>query len=172
MSFSSDNPLQTNQVPTSQEFPAPDHVNFIDTLSLSYKRLASAINTKENSLYLLQETASFNQYFTTNNPQQNRNVYRSVFDMVSLNGGAIGINTKASFAHNITGINSPTNLYGAATTSTANYISLPYISVKTESDEIQIYATATDIVLVTGATIDGGDNSLTQAYIVFEYTKN
>jgi hypothetical protein len=172
MSFSSDKPLLANQLPISIDFPSPDKKEFLDILSLTYKRIADSVNTKEGGLYLLQELATFNQFFTLNNNRINRFVYRTTFDMVNLNGGPIGTGTTASFAHNITGVNTPTNIYGTATTSTGKFIPLPYVDVTTESSEIQIYATSTNIVLVTGATIDGGANTLTQAYIIFEYTKN
>jgi hypothetical protein len=38
---------------------------------------------------LLQETAPFEQWFQTANPQQNRNAYRITADLVALNGAPI-----------------------------------------------------------------------------------
>jgi hypothetical protein len=87
MTFSSDNPLNTNQLPISLDVN-PDEQNFHSVLLLYLRRIANAVNTKESGLFLLQETASFEQYFTSS-PQQTRNGYRLTVDLVALNGGNI-----------------------------------------------------------------------------------
>lgn len=98
MSFSSDNPLISNQIPISFDIN-PDEQDFDRTLMLYLRRMANATNTKEQGLYLLQETGNFQQWFTyltgtsTPDPQQNRNDYRTTVDLVALNGGNIPAGT-------------------------------------------------------------------------------
>lgn len=169
MSFNNDPALLVNQLPIAIEFPQDDQ-KFLETITLIYKRIAQAVNTKEGGLFSLQELFSSQQYFTAGNPQQFRNVYRKVFDMVVLNGGAIAPGATASFAHNITGVVAPTHIYGGATNSDApvKYIPLPYVSATLVTDQVQIYMTSTNVVLVNGAT----QTALTQAYVVCEYLKN
>jgi len=169
MSFNSDPALLVNQLPISIEFPKDDG-KLLETLTLIYKRIAQSVNTKEGGLFSLQELFSSQQYFTLGNPQQFRNVYRKVFDMVSLNGGPIAAGATVTAAHSITGIVAPTHIYGGATNSDApvKFIPLPYVSATVVTDQVQIYMTSTNVVLVNGAT----QTDLTQAYVVCEYLKN
>jgi hypothetical protein len=92
MSFSSDNSLLTNQIPISLDVN-PDEENFGSILVLYLRRIANAVNTKESGLYLLQETANFEQWFQISNPQQNRNSYRLTIDLVYLNKQINLVNT-------------------------------------------------------------------------------
>lgn len=169
MSFSSDPALLVNQLPLSIDFPK-EQDKFLETITLIYKRIAQSVNNKEGGLFTLQELYDSQLYFTPGNPQTFRNVYRKVFDMVNLNGGPIGAGVTASFPHNIAGLFAPTHIYGGATNSDVpvKFIPLPYVSATTVTDQVQIYLTATNVVLVNGAT----QTVLTQAYIVAEYLKN
>lgn len=87
MTFSSDQSLNTNQLPISLNIN-PNEPNYEEILLLYLRRIANAVNTKQSGLHLLQETANFEQYFGTT-PQQNRNGYRTTFDLVALNGAPI-----------------------------------------------------------------------------------
>lgn len=96
MSFSSDTPLQSNQLEISIDFPRPDTEDFNNMLSLSYKRIVDSVNYKEGSLYTLKEIANFQRFFPNTNVSSDgtfnfRNGYRTTFDFVKLNGGNIGI---------------------------------------------------------------------------------
>ena len=168
MSFNNDMPLLVNQLPISVDFPT-EQQKFLETLTLLYKRIANCVNTKEGGLFSLQELFDSQQYFIQGNPNNFRNVYRKVFDMVNLNGGPIGAGATATFAHNITGIVAPTHIYGGATNSDVpvKFIPLNYVSATVVTDQVQIYLTPTNVVLVNGAT----QTALTQAYIVAEYVK-
>ncbi len=88
MTFSSDIPLNTNQLPISLDVN-PDEKDFQNILLLYLRRIANAVNTKESGLFLLQENAAFEQWYQIGNPQQNRNGYRTTVDLVFLNGGNI-----------------------------------------------------------------------------------
>lgn len=167
MSFSSDPSLLINQLPISVEFPSDDR--FIEVMSLLYKRMANAINTKEGSLFPLIEIGNFQQYYIQSSPNTFRNVYRKTFDMVNLNAGPIAAGATVSVAHGITGLVKSTHIYGSAKNSDvpSKFIPLPYVSATLITDQVQIYLTSTNIVLVNGAT----QSILTDASIVAEYTK-
>lgn len=127
MSFSSDIPLQSNQLPISIDYPSPkDEKNFINTLSLDRKRISDSMNTKTGGIYQLQEQANFNQYFTTGNPQVNRNAYRSVYDVVNLNGGNIGAGATVAFPHNINGLSYSTLIYASCTSTDPIFFTVVY----------------------------------------------
>lgn len=89
MTFSSDQSLNTNQLPISLDVD-PDDDHFGETLVLYLRRIANSVNTKESGLFLLQENASFEQWFQTTDPTsnasiQNRSGYRLTTDLVALN---------------------------------------------------------------------------------------
>lgn len=178
MSFSSDVPLQSNQLPISIDFPSPEHENFLDTLSLAYKRIVDSVNTKEGALYLLQEQANFERYFQysdpttfTPNPNAFRNGYRSVFDLVALNAGvaippgATNINlATAPQPQLINGILIPTHAFGAATIAGPIY-------VFTGTDFNVRFDNTVPAMQILNITNNTGTN-LTQAYWVINYLKN
>lgn len=161
-------PLLVNQLPLSMDFPR-DEDKFYQVLTDLYKRIANCVNTKEGGLFSLQELYSSQQYFIIGNPNNFRNVYRTTFDMVDLNGGPITAGSTVTFAHNIVGIKAPTHIYGGATNSDApvKFLPLPYVSATLITDQIQIYLDPTNVTLINGAT----QTDLTQAYIVAEYVK-
>jgi hypothetical protein len=108
MTFSSDNPLNTNQLPISLDVNPGDN-EFENILLLYLRRVANAVNTKESGLFLLQENASFEQWYQTGNPQQNRNGYRTTIDLVVLNGGNIPMGSTSLVLSSST---QPTNIMG------------------------------------------------------------
>ena len=105
---SSDNPLNTNQLPISLDIN-PQERDFENILLLYLRRVANAVNTKESGLFLLQENASFEQWYQTTNPGQNRNGYRITADLVNLNGGNIPTGTTSLV---LTSSTQPTNIFG------------------------------------------------------------
>ena len=161
MAFSSDIPLQSNQLSKSIDYPPTDQEDFIDILTLDRKRIVDSLNTKEGALYLLNEIANFKQYFTINNPQVNRNAYRKTFDMVNLNGGPIGGGATVTAPHNITGISSAVMIYAGVTSAADpnfNYFSVMYPYA---------YLTPTNVVFVNPL-----GSVVTNCYLVAEYLKN
>ncbi len=172
MAFSSDIPLQSNQLPISIEFP-PIKKEFDNILSLTYKRIADAVNKKEGGLFQLQENANFNQYFkytsgTNPDPNNFRNGYRTTYDLVALNGGPIPVgvtNIVLSGAYLINGILIPTRAYGGATIAGPIYVFIndPQLGVRFNNTN-----PAAQVIIVTNTT----GSPLTQAYWVIEYLKN
>lgn len=176
MSFSSDKPLQANQLPISYDFPPPDDKEFLQALTLSYKRSANSINSKEGALYFIQEQANFHQWFKysdpatfTPDPTRFRNGYRTVFDLVALNGGPIGaaaapVLTTTTQPPLINGILIPTRGYGAGTIAGPIYVFFNGDDVNIRFDNTNPAAQVIRITNNTGTT-------LTQAYWVMEYLK-
>jgi len=184
MSFSSDQPLVTNQLPISLELPTQDSKMLADALSLLLKRYADSINSKEGSLYLLQELSNFQLWFTPTvaaDPQTYpggeasfRNGYRSTFDMTATAaGGPIAAGATRSVAHNldVTTIVATTRVYGGFKQDQAApgpyFGPIPYASTVAINQNIEVYMDATNVNVIVGA----GQFQLDQCYIVWEYIR-
>lgn len=168
MTFSSDPALNTNQLPISLDVN-PDEKDFNSILLLYLRRIASAVNTKENGLFLLQETAPFEQWFQTGNPQQNRNAYRVTLDLVALNGGAnipVGatslVLTTTTQPPIINGYLYPVQGFGGAvdTGGLSYFLNDPDIYVR--------YQASTNTIIIQ----NNSGNALTWCVFVMEYLKN
>lgn len=160
MAFSSDIPLQSNQLPQSIDYPDPDKPEFLDVLTIDRKNISDSMNTKEGAFYLLNEQANFRQLFTQGNPQVNRNSYRKVFDMVNLNGGNIAGGAAVFFPHGITGIFETDLIYASCTTNEATPRFFTVVFPSTYLDSTNVYFTNPLGV------------ALRQAIVVANYLKN
>lgn len=168
MTFStSDNPLNTNQLPISLDVN-PEDKEFQSILLLYLRRVANAVNTKMSGLFLLQENANFEQWFQNSNPQQNRNAYRVTADLVALNGGNIPVGTtnlvlsSSTQPTNITGFLYPVQGFGGAkdTTGLSYFLNDPDIYVR--------YNSSTNTIIIQ----NNSGNALTWCVFVMEYLKN
>lgn len=176
MSFSSDNPILSNQVPISLDIN-PDEPEFNSILLLYLRRVANSVNTKEQAFYFLQETGDFQQWFTylpapaapfTANPGETRNNYRTTADLVALNGGNIPPGTTtltlttATQPVAINGYLVPTDGYGGAldTTGISYFPSDPNVTIT--------FNGSTNTFVITNNT----GNALTWLVFVLEYLKN
>ncbi len=159
MSSTSDNTQLSNQVPLSVDWPDPASKEFIGELTLRDKTMAGAVNSKASSLFLNQETGNFEQFFTPGNPQQNRNVYRKVIDM----GDA-----SAPVPHGITGIVIAPHIYGGCVTNVPEYLPIPYASVTSLTDQIELSVDIMNVTVTKGSTVD----PITSCYVILEYLKN
>jgi hypothetical protein len=126
MSSTNDPGILANQVSISLDVPKPSDPGFQETLSLYLKRMADSINSKEGATYLLQELATFKQFYTSGNPQITRNVYRTTFDVVNLNGGSIAGGATVTVPHNIVGILETALIYADCTTAEPRYFTVVY----------------------------------------------
>lgn len=165
---SSDNSLNTNQLPVSLDVN-PDDKEFGNILLLYLRRVANAVNTKESGLFLLQENATFEQWYQTNNPQQNRNSYRITADLVFLNGGVaipIGVTnivlSSSTQPKNINGYLYPVQGFGGALDSTgiSYFLNDPDVYVR--------YNNSTNTIIIN----NNSGNTLTWMVYVLEYLKN
>lgn len=170
MTFSSDPSLNTNQLPVSLDVN-PEEEGFQSILLLYLRRVANSVNTKESGLYLLQETANFEQWFGLT-PQQNRNAYRLTIDCVALNGAPIGpVATIILYPGPVPpatqpvppiGYLYPVQGFGGAVDNTgiSYFLNDPQIYVR--------YTSSTNTISITNNT----GNTLTWCVFVLEYLKN
>ncbi len=166
MTFSSDQSLNTNQLPISLDVN-PEDKNFQDILVLYLRRVANAVNTKESGLFLLQETANFEQWFGST-PQQNRNAYRLTVDLVDLNAGNIPNGTTTLVLTTSTqpvapiGYLYPVHGFGGAldTTGVSYFPSDPNVTIT--------FTSSTN----TFTIINNTGNALTWCVFVLNYLKN
>ncbi len=167
MTLSSNQPLNTNQLPVSLDV-TPEDKEFQSILLLYLRRVANAVNTKESGLFLLQENASFEQWYQIGNPGQNRNGYRITADLVMLNGGNIPVGTtnivlsSSTQPLNITGYLYPVQGFGGAidTGGLSYFLNDPDIYVR--------YQNSTNTIIIQ----NNSGNALTWCVWVQEYLKN
>ena len=167
MTFSSDNPLNTNQLPVSLDVN-PQESGFQDILILYLRRVANAVNTKESGLFLLQENAAFEQWYQVGNPQQNRSAYRTTIDLVLLNGGNIPVGATSLVLSTTTqpmlinGYLYPVQSFGGAvdTGGLSYFLNDPSIYVR--------YQNSTNTIIIQ----NNSGNALTWCVFVMEYLKN
>lgn len=177
MTISSDNALNTNQLPVSLDVN-PDEKDFDSSLMLYLRRTANSVNTKQSGLFLLQETANFQQWYQIGNPGQNRNAYRLTIDLVYLNNQLNAAATIPNGATSLT-LNSdptmppvtqpmaikgylyPVQGFGGAvdTAGTSYFLNDPNVYVR--------YVASTNTITITNTT----GNALTWAVWVMEYLK-
>lgn len=176
MSYPTNTAAIANQLPASLEIP-DTYEEAQEILSLMFKRIVDVVNTKEGSLYTLQELINFKQYYDLTNTQVFKNVYRYVYDFVNLNGGPIAAGATVSFPHNIlmpvtTSALNGVQIYGSATNSDTmpngpHRMPVPYSS-ETATRNIEIYFDDVNVTLINGST----QTALTYCSIVLEYIKN
>ena len=167
MTISSNQPLNTNQLPVSLDVN-PEEKGYQSILQLYLRRIANAVNTKESGLFLLQENANFEQWYQVGNPQQNRNAYRITADLVILNGGNIPAGTtnlvlsSSTQPQNITGYLYPVQGFGGAvdTGGLSYFLNDPSIYVR--------YQASTNTIIIQ----NNSGNALTWCVWVMEYLKN
>ena len=167
MSASSNQPLNTNQLPISLDVN-PEDKEFQNILLLYLRRVANAVNTKVSGLRLLQETANFQQWYQIGNPQQNRNGYLITIDLVNLNGGNIPtgatslVLTSSTQPPVIDGYLYPIPSGGGAvdTTGLSYFLNDPSIYVR--------YQGSTNTIIIQ----NNSGNALTWCVWVMQYLKN
>lgn len=126
MGFNSDL-AGANQAITTINLPSvKDQVLFEDRLEELLRTMSTILNTKEGGLHDLKELITFKQFFTINNPQKFRNVYRTCYDLVDLNGGNITSGATVSFAHNISNLEDAILIYISCVTTTSEYFTAVY----------------------------------------------
>ena len=158
MTASNDQPSVESQLPLSIEIE-PDSDLFRRQFNDLYQKIASSLNSKEGGLYLPQEKTTGQQYFDSENPQKNKNVYRMVVDF-----GALPNTTSKSVFHDIQGWNDNyrlTRAYGAATDRNGmNSLSIP-------NDGICLEINSTTVTVTTTSNL----SAYTESTITIEYTK-
>jgi hypothetical protein len=158
VSFSSDQPLLTNQLPISIDFPK-DQERFLEEIELFSKRVSNVVNTKIGGLFSSQEFANSSLY-NVSTTTVSSNVYRKCFDLTVLNGGNILAGATVNFPHNIVGIARATLIYAGCTSTVPEFFSVMGYPT--------IYLTTTDIFFTNPLAA----TDLTSVLAVCEYLKN
>ena len=174
MAYSSDQPLLSNQLAISEDFPK-DVEKYSETmgqLDNTYKKIANVVNTKIGGLYQPTELATFELYPLRSTtapypylPNQFVNVYRKTIDF-----GALPNTALKSVPHGITFTTASkmTCIYGCATDPVNQlYIPLPFSS-PTLNKNIQLDVDGTNINITTAIDY----SAFTMCNVVLEYSKN
>lgn len=163
MSFSSDQPMVTNQL---SDFDLPENFeDFSEIFEREHKRVIDVVNSKEGGLYLPQELATFQRYFDEEDPQTTKNVYRKL-----VNFGSLPNTTSKRVEHNVTfnNVTRLTRMYGAASDASGiQFIPLPFAS-PTLANNVSLEADETDVIITTGSDRSNFDFTT----VVLEYTKS
>jgi len=152
---SSDQPLVANQV-SVPDFP-DNFEEFIELFEREYQNIVDAVNSKGGGLYVPEESATFQKYFDSVDPQSTKNVYRKVVDF-----GALPNNATKRVQHNVelTSTARLTNLYGASTDPSS-------ISFRPLAPGTELAADVTDIIVTTTSDL----SNYRETTVVMEYTK-
>lgn len=89
-------------------------------------------------------------------------IYRKV-----INFGALPNNTTKQVAHGISNLGWIVNISGVSY-DTNSYILLPYIGISSVSKSVNLYANATNVIVITGED----KTNYTTTYVIVEYTKS
>ena len=165
-------------IPTTTLFDVSE-IQEIDVNSEQFKELlvrlyqtvnniALATNLKETGYYLTQEFVTGGVYFNAaNNFNLLRPIYRTVVNFGAL--PAAGTKTVAHGIPAVTNAFSFVKLYAVSTDPTSvTFIPIPYVSASSVTDNLEIYADATNVYIITGGT---DYSAYTTTYVVLEYLK-
>ena len=158
MSFSSDNPIITNQLPQTVNLPKMEEGElFQERLIKLLRDITNSVNSKEGGLYTLNETGSSERFYIQDNPQKFRNVYRKTLDFIDLNGANIGASASVNFAHGITGVQESAGIYAHCTATDGRRFTVVFPDV---------WIDATNAYFVNPIAVD-----LTQADVIINILK-
>ena len=158
MSFSSDDALIKNQLPQTVNLPdMKDEDLFTDSLEGLLKNIADTVNGKEGGLNSLQERGSGAQFYSKDNENQLRNVYRKIFDLATLNGGSIGGSDTIQFTHEITNLCESAGIYAHCTSVDGLFFTAVFPDIR---------LTRTSVIFTNPHT-----QALTQCDVVANYLK-
>lgn len=159
MTFSSDDAQITDQMPQSVNLPDIEDTNtFTDKLEDLFKEVAGAVNAKESGAHLLQEKGTGAQYYSKDNEDPLRNVYRKTFDLVSLSGGSIEGSESLEFTHEITNLFESAGILAHCTSVDGRFFTASYPD---------IYLNRTSVVFTNPYT-----EALIQCDVTANYLKN
>ena len=128
MAFSSDQPMVSNQLQISMDYPEnPEDLR--TALTDSYKKIANVMNTKVGGLYNPTEVATYKLLAAPSPLQPNRNVYRKTLDLVTLNGGNIGAGAVVAFPHGISSVTNTLIIYASCTSTSSVFFTVVYPNV-------------------------------------------
>lgn len=137
MSFSSDQPQVTNQLPITVTLPNIDEKYlFAEKVEDYLKDITSAVNSKEEGQYLLQEKGPSSLYYSKDIEGPLRDVYRKTFDFVKLNGGSIAGGETVQQAHEITGLFESAGIYAHCTSVDGLYFTVVFPDIRLDRTSV------------------------------------
>lgn len=147
-------------IPIYRDFPTDDNHNLQKQLVNSYQQSATAINNRVIGNFDTNATPNGQRWFNptpsnNNNISRQRDGFRIVFTFSD---------SSLTFNHGVT-INQVTALYGIGYDGT-KWFDIPYVDVTSATNQISIWATATQIVVTKGG---GAPPVITQGIVVLEY---
>lgn len=145
---------------TTDIFP-PDPQELLIHLTHSYTETAQAVNVREIAQYEEVELITGQTYFTPNDNEKKRYVFRKVFEIGVINPGAT-----STFAHGITGVTRYVHIYGTCNTNTPDSRPIPHASV-TANANIEVIIGAANITINNGAA----SPTINDGLLTLEYLK-
>jgi hypothetical protein len=155
------------------EVTSPEFKELLVRMYQNLSFMAMVLNTKDTGIYDITEYPNSQVYFP--NPANYSHTleapnYRQVFRKV-INFGALPNTTTKSVAHGIV-INADnpnatfTIIYATASDTTGlTYVPIPYSSVTSTADDIEIFVDATNVNIITGSN----RSNYNVCYVVLEY---
>ena len=156
MTFGPSN-TSTPFLPQNRSF-SKDPEQFLIQITNLYADIARYLNAREIGGYQNIEQVS-GQFFTdTTNAQQPKSGFRKVFPFSDAN---------LNFAHNISNL-TRTSYIGGSFTDGSNFYPLPFVTADAGADQVEIYLTSTNVVIVKG----GFAPAITDGLVIVEYLRN
>lgn len=147
-------------LPISVKFESDPQV-LVEQLTTMYNGISYRLNNRDISLYDFVELITGQKWTDPNNLQVPKEAYRTIYTV-----SAIGIGATLNIAHNTT-VTTLTKIFGSVTTAT-DQRPLPYVDAAAVTNQVQVTVTATNIVIVNGATAP----AITGGIVGIEYLKN
>jgi len=139
-----------------------DFNKFLDQITRRYRDIARKLNEKERAYYPLNlEIVNDQKYYSVDNPQKYRSVFRKVFAFDAVATGAA-----LNIPHYITGNFETVRLYGIAITA-IDERTLPFVDITLISNQTMLTRTGANIVITNGATA----TALVSGKVIIEYLK-
>lgn len=130
-------PFQTLRTPflvQTRQFPLNEK-EFPNTMAKVYYDIASAVNSREISIYETFQTNTGQRWFNTGDPTNKLQAFRTCYVLPSIANGVNSIPVSMVLDTNTQFV----NIYGTANSpSTGFSIPLPYVNVTTPGDEIEL----------------------------------
>ena len=145
------------------EFQLPDDQDYWgETISERHRLISDVVNIKENGQYENTEILSGQNWFTVNDNQNKRTVFRQVYILPAIAAGATHTQ-----AHNISSISLFTRMYGTCITDVVDYRPIPFTDTTAANLQISLRVVGANIEVINGAAAA----PITSGIIVLEYIK-
>ena len=157
----------TSYVPSDIILPE-DPQELVRVLTDTLKTIIDALNDKDIGHYnTTVRSINGQKFFTPNDPQRFRNVFRKVIDLGGLNDFTAVNPQNVAHGITITADLEIVRLYGACTDPSTGYIPLPYVDMTGGGNNIQLSMDNTNIILRSNFDYSG----FTAGYAIVEWVE-